>query len=158
MDCLIAIGSNLGDRDANLRQALHALESHPEIQLTAISHFHETAPVGGPADQGAYLNAAARLQTTLGPEALLAVLLETEAQLGRTREVHWGPRTIDLDLLLYGEQIIDQPNLQVPHPLLQQRRFVLAPAAEIAADMRHPVLRQTIAELLSQLPPDGASP
>lgn len=158
MDCLIALGSNLGDRHANLRRALERLATHPQIRVVAISTIHETSPVGGPAGQDVYLNAAARIETTLAPRDLLTALLAIEAELGRTREIHWGPRTIDLDLLLYGDQTIDEPGLQVPHPRLDERRFVLGPAAEIASDMRHPRLHASIAELLAGLDTADTSP
>lgn len=147
MDCLIGLGSNLGDREQNLRQGLALLAEHPEVTLVAVSSFHATQPVGGPAGQGEFLNAAARVETGLSARALLALLHEIEARLQRERTIRWGPRTLDLDLLLYGDQIIDAPDIQVPHPLAHQRGFVLAPACEIAGEMRHPTLGKTLAEL-----------
>ncbi len=147
MDCLIGLGSNLGDRQRALEAALALLAEHAAIRLVAASSFHATQPVGGPAGQGEFLNAAARIETELSPRDLLRLLHEIEARLERVRTGHWGPRTLDLDLLLYGEQVIDEPDLRVPHPLAHQRRFVLAPACEIAGEMRHPVLRKTLAEL-----------
>lgn len=155
-ECLIAMGSNLGDRQANIAQAITSLTAHPKIRLLASSSLHVTAPVGGPANQPDFLNAAIRIETPLAPRALLELLQKTEADLGRTRDVHWGPRTIDLDLLLYADQPIDEPGLKVPHPLLHERRFVLAPAVEVAPNMVHPILHRTIAELLSDL--DSTSP
>jgi 2-amino-4-hydroxy-6-hydroxymethyldihydropteridine diphosphokinase len=150
-DCLIGVGSNLGDREAAIRRAIDELAADPQIKLAAMSDLHETAPVGGPPGQGAFLNGVARIATSLGARELLNMLLAIEAKLGRTREIHWGPRTIDLDLLLYGHQIIDEPDLRVPHPLMHDRRFVLVPAAEIAAEMIHPVLQCTIRDLLARL-------
>ncbi len=151
MDCLIALGSNLGDRAANLRRAIDELAANSQLELTAVSTRHRTVPVGGPTGQGEFLNAAARVQAQLTPRQLLELLLAIEARMGRQREIHWGPRLIDLDLLLYGDLIIDEPDLQVPHPLMHSRRFVLMPATEIAAEMRHPVLKCTVHELLARL-------
>jgi 2-amino-4-hydroxy-6-hydroxymethyldihydropteridine diphosphokinase len=132
--------------------ALDRLSQHPQIKLLATSNALPTAPVGGPPGQGEFLNAAARLETSLSPDEILALLHAIEHQLGRARTVHWGPRTIDLDLLLYDDQIINTPELNVPHPLMHTRRFVLEPAAEIAAEWIHPVLKQSIADLLAVLP------
>ena len=155
-ECLIALGSNLGDREANIAQAIALLNAHPEIHVLASSSQQATAPVGGPTNQPEFLNAALRIETTLAPRALLDFLMTTESSLGRTRDVHWGPRTIDLDLLLYAEQVIEEPGLRIPHARLHERRFVLAPAAEVAPDMVHPIMHRTIAELLSDL--DSTSP
>lgn len=153
--CLIALGSNLGDRAAILTRAVDRLSATPGITVLRVSRIYETAPSGGPPGQGPFLNAAAMLQTSLEPLALLAVLHNIEAELGRVRDVHWGARTLDLDLLLDGGRVINSPALTVPHPRMQTRRFVLEPAAEIAADMLHPVLRRTIGELLAELPADA---
>jgi 2-amino-4-hydroxy-6-hydroxymethyldihydropteridine diphosphokinase len=155
-DCLIGLGSNLGDRQANLARAIEILCATPRIENVEVSRFLPTSPVGGPPGQGDFLNAAARLTTGLAPLALLDALLDIESQLGRLREVRWGPRTIDLDLLLYNDEVIDTPRLIVPHPRMAERAFVLVPACEIAADMRHPVLGLTIRELLEQLPAQPA--
>jgi pantoate--beta-alanine ligase len=150
--CLLGLGSNLGDRVGQLLAAFDALRQHPAIAVQRVSSLVETSAVGGPAGQGKYFNAAAVVETELPPADLLRELLAIEKQLGRERGECWGPRTIDLDLLLYGDLIIESPQLVLPHPRFHQRRFVLAPAAEIAPDWRHPALHKTIAEFLAALP------
>jgi 2-amino-4-hydroxy-6-hydroxymethyldihydropteridine diphosphokinase len=125
----IALGSNLGDRLSHLRRAVEAIRSLGTV--ISVSSLYETDPVGGPA-QGRYLNAALVVDTELGPEALLSGLQAIEAEAGRARDVHWGPRTLDLDIVAYGGLALDLPGLTVPHPRAAERRFVLAPLAEIA--------------------------
>ena len=127
----IALGSNLGPRDANLRFALEALAATPGVRVLRVSSFHETAPVGGPPGQGPYLNAAALLETTLSPRQLLERLLATELLAGRTRSVPNAPRTLDLDLLLYANLAISEPDLHVPHPRMWGRGFVVGPLGEL---------------------------
>jgi pantoate--beta-alanine ligase len=151
--CLLGLGSNLGDRVANLLRAVAALSSRPDIAVRRISSFHETEPVGGPAGQGKFLNAAALVETALSPAELLQTLAGIEQRMGRDRHEIWGPRTIDLDLLLYEQVVVETPQVVVPHPRMHERRFVLAPAAEIAPELVHPILELTVAELLSRLPP-----
>lgn len=147
----IALGSNLGDRPANLNAALERLRQEPGVTVEAVSRFWETTPVGGPAGQGTYLNAAARLTTSLAPQELLQLLLRLEAELGRTRTLRFAPRTLDLDVLLYGDEVIHEPGLTIPHPRLHERSFMLGPLAEIAPGVVHPVFHTTIAELLSRV-------
>jgi len=148
---LIGLGSNLGDRRGILEAAIRALEDTPGVIVQRVSAFLETEPIGGPPGQGMYLNAAAALETTLDPFALFGVLQQVEARFGRVRTTRWGARTLDLDLLLYEDQIIDTPELTIPHPRLASRRFVLEPLAEIAPVAVEPLTKQTIAELLSDL-------
>jgi 2-amino-4-hydroxy-6-hydroxymethyldihydropteridine diphosphokinase len=147
----IGLGSNLGDRRARLDAAVKALSETPGIAVRAVSSFYETAPVGGPGGQEPFLNAAAQLETDLGPEHLLQALHAVEHQQGRVRSVRWGERTLDLDLLLYGDQIIETPELTVPHPRFAWRRFVLAPLAEIAPAAIDPWTGRSVAELLERV-------
>jgi 2-amino-4-hydroxy-6-hydroxymethyldihydropteridine diphosphokinase len=147
----IALGSNLGDRRDYLERGLAALRARNDVAVMRVSSFYETAPVGGPAGQGPYLNAAAELRTELTPEALLNVLLEIERGLGRVRTEKDGPRTLDLDLLVYDDVVRSDPVLTLPHPRLHERLFVLQPLAEIAPGLVHPVLKRTVADLLADL-------
>jgi 2-amino-4-hydroxy-6-hydroxymethyldihydropteridine diphosphokinase len=149
----IAMGSNLGDSHQILEAALKTLAHHPDIKVEALSSYYETAPVGPP--QPDYLNICAVLRTTLSAQTLLTVLLEIEKQFGRVRRERWGPRLLDLDLLLYDDQIIEEPNLQVPHPRMHERAFVLVPLSEIAPDWVHPVLGKAIATLLKAVDCSG---
>jgi len=147
----ISLGSNLGDRRGTLEGAIRALGEVPAVIVQRVSSFLETEPVGGPTGQGMYLNAAAALETTLDPFELLRVLQRIEAHFGRVRTIRWGARSLDLDLLLFEDSIIDTPELSVPHPRLASRRFVLEPLAEIAPFAVEPMSKRTIAELLLDL-------
>ncbi|MCA9227443.1 MAG: 2-amino-4-hydroxy-6-hydroxymethyldihydropteridine diphosphokinase [Planctomycetales bacterium] len=150
-DALISLGSNLGDRGELLNKAVARLQSRGGIEVAAISRWYATTPVGGPSGQPDYLNGAARLRTTLNADALLDELFSVEAELGRQRSARWSARTVDLDLLLHGQQIRDTPRLSLPHPRMAFRRFVLQPAAEVGGDMVDPQTGWTIARLLEHL-------
>jgi 2-amino-4-hydroxy-6-hydroxymethyldihydropteridine diphosphokinase len=154
----IGLGSNLGDRPAILKGAIAALNATPGVVVRAVSSLQETEPVGGPPGQGRYLNAAVALETTLEPLELLRVLQEIEQQFGRVRTVRFGERTLDLDLLLFGNQVISAPGLNVPHPRFAHRHFVLVPLAEIAPGAVDPRSGRTVAELLANLGQRGTDP
>jgi 2-amino-4-hydroxy-6-hydroxymethyldihydropteridine diphosphokinase len=148
---LIGLGSNLGDRTANLSGAISALGRVPGITVRQRSSFHETESVGGPPGQGMFLNAVALLETDLEPLALLGVLQEIETRFGRQRTVRWGARTLDLDLLLFDDRIIDTPELCLPHPRMRTRRFVLEPLVEVAPGAMDPVTSRPFAAILADL-------
>ncbi len=145
---MIGLGSNLGDRRATLDGAVAALAASPDIDVVRVSGFIETEPVGGPPGQGPYLNAALEVKTTLDPLGLLRVLQEIEGRFGRVRAVRWGERTLDLDLLLFDDLVVDSPELTVPHSRMTGRRFVLEPLAEIAPTTVIPDTGRTVAEWL----------
>jgi 2-amino-4-hydroxy-6-hydroxymethyldihydropteridine diphosphokinase len=149
----LALGSNLGDREANLRDALRRLES-ADLGVTRRSSLYETAPQEL-LDQPAFLNAVIEAETNLFPMQLLARVREVEREMGRRRVTPKGPRNIDIDILFYGRSVIASPELEVPHPRIAQRRFVLEPLAEIAPGFRHPLIGKTASEMLQALEPQG---
>ena len=149
----LGLGSNLGDRQRHLDAAVAAVRALPGVRAVMMSGVHETDPVG-PQDQGRFLNAAAAVTTTLPARALLDGMLAIEARLGRpprAEREHWGPREIDLDLLLYGDVVLDEPGLTVPHPRLAERDFVLLPLYDLAPELVHPVTERTVREMLAVL-------
>lgn len=150
----LGLGSNLGDRASALEQAIASIASAEDISLVASSPVYETPPMG-PQNQGAYLNQAVVIETYLTAAALMASLQQIESSLGRAgredRE-HWGPREIDIDLLLFGDQVIDVPGLSVPHPGIAERWFVLKPLFDLSPQLVHPVSKKTVARLLDEIP------
>jgi len=141
----IGLGSNIGDRLENCKQALRLMNT-ARTQVLQVSSFYQTSPAGY-TDQPDFINAAAKIQTQLDPVELLDFLQQIELSLGKNITVRWGPRSIDLDIVLYDNLIINQGRLQIPHPRMLERAFVLTPLAEIAPEMIHPVMGKTIAEL-----------
>lgn len=149
----LSLGSNVGDRAGNLNAAIERLRVFGEV--VAVSAFYETEPVEFTA-QPWFVNCAVALNTEKTPRELLAGILDIEQKLGRRREQKKGPRIIDIDILLYGDAIVEASGLTIPHPAMHERRFVLEPLAEIAPDVRHPVFNRTIKELRDALPPGQA--
>ncbi|HEX7284668.1 MAG TPA: 2-amino-4-hydroxy-6-hydroxymethyldihydropteridine diphosphokinase [Candidatus Angelobacter sp.] len=145
----LSLGSNLGDRENNLRQAIASLREVGNVR--AVSSFYETEPVEVEDEQPWFLNCAVRLEISMGPDELLAAILAIEREMGRRRDAVRAPRTIDIDILLFGDLVVDLPHLTIPHPGLSHRRFVLEPLAEIAPNVRHPVSQLTVCELLRTL-------
>lgn len=146
----IGIGANLGDREKTLQEAVGVLNAHPEIAVVATSEVYETAPVGV-IDQPDFLNAVLQIRTRLSARKLLNDLLAVERQFGRTRRTRWAPRTLDLDILFYGDAVIHQPGLCVPHPHLHERAFVLIPLCDLAPHLKHPISRQSMRVLAAAL-------
>lgn len=151
----IGLGSNLGAREANCRKALMLLGNSEGVRVSACSSMYWTEPVGIESVEW-FVNAAAALETTLSPEELLHLLMHIEAEMGRTRREPGAPRTIDLDLLFYNDVVKKSPGLIIPHPRIQDRRFVLVPLHDIAPDYVHPVLHQTVEQLLARCPDSKA--
>lgn len=151
----LGLGGNVGDTREYFRRAIEKLSALGTV--AAVSSFYETEPWGGVA-QANFLNAAVALDTELSPEALLTAIKKIEQELGRTPRERWGPREIDIDILLYGDTILKTDALTVPHPRLPERAFALRPLADIAPNVMHPVLKRTTAELLADVPSEGVRP
>ena len=150
---LIGLGSNLGDRAKMLSAAVQAIGRHPQIRLDFdgdVASLYETAPVGGPAGQPRFLNTAARIRTSLSADDLLRALQSVESASGRLPGQRWGPRTVDIDLLLFDDTVLESQELTLPHPRMHERRFVLEPLAEVAPDALHPALGLSILQLAQQ--------
>jgi len=145
--CYIGLGSNQGDKLRNCREAVDAMGRIPGCRIAGVSRFYRTAPVGVE-NQDWYVNGVAALSVRIFPRELLEALLDIERRMGRVRTGKWGPRTIDLDILAYGNRVIEEPDLVIPHPLMHLRRFVLVPLADLSADWTHPVLGTNAAEIL----------
>jgi 2-amino-4-hydroxy-6-hydroxymethyldihydropteridine diphosphokinase len=145
----LSLGSNIGDREVHLREAIARLAADGRVE--AVSSFYETEPVEF-ADQAWFMNCAVALETELTPKRLIARLLEIEKDMGRERTQKKGPRIIDIDIVLFGDLVVNTTELTIPHPAMTSRRFVLEPLAEIAPEVQHPVLKKTIRELLDELP------
>ncbi len=151
----VALGSNLGDRMQHMKDAVAAIDKEPNCAVSHVSALYETAPVGGPENQGPFLNAAMEIETTLKPQDLLRTLHRIESDHRRERVIPWGPRTLDLDLLLYGDIVSDKAELTLPHPRMHQRRFVMTPLCDLAADLKHPRTGYTMKQHLDMLPEEA---
>lgn len=151
----VGLGANLDAREETIRKALDLLGAHPRIDVVAVSTLRETEPWGPVGQQPPFLNGAAAVETSLEPRALLGVLLDVERRLGRVREERWGPRTIDLDLLVYGGSVVDEPGLTVPHPRLRERAFALEPLVELEPELVVPGQGPAVALLESLDPADA---
>jgi 2-amino-4-hydroxy-6-hydroxymethyldihydropteridine diphosphokinase len=148
VEAFLGLGSNLGDRCGTLDAAVRRLDTHPAISVVRVAAYRETAPVGY-VDQGLFINTAVAIHTTLSPQELLEAVQQIEADLGRKRDIRFGPRTLDIDILLYGDRVLDSELLVIPHPRLYEREFVLVPLAEIAPETRVPPAGLTARETLA---------
>ena len=150
----LSIGSNMGDKEANLNQAIDSFYDDDNCRVTAVSNFIETKPYG-PVEQDNFLNGCLEIETLYSPQELLAKVNEIEAQAGRTRDIHWGPRTLDIDIILYDDEIVQQSDLMIPHVEMHKRLFVLEPLNQIAPYAMHPIYNKTVSQLLEEIKPDN---
>ena len=152
-EAYIAVGSNMGDSREHIAQALGQLEKHKDIQVTKVSELLETLPYGG-VEQDNFVNGMFEIRTLLTPEELLRELHKIEASEGRERKIHWGPRTLDLDIIFYDDLIYSSEDLIIPHADMENRYFVLKPLSELAPNFRHPITHRTVTQMLADLPVD----
>ena len=151
-DIFLALGTNLGDREANLRQAKHLLASRVKVEQESVIYI---TPPWGYADQPEFLNQVIKVRTCLNPSKLLKALKSIENKMGREKTIRYGPRLIDLDILFYGQRVVQKKNLCIPHPRLHERAFVLVPLCEIAPDFTHPIFKKTARDLLAHVDTQG---
>ena len=149
----IGIGSNMGDPRRNCLDSIAKIDKLDDCEVTSVSSLYLTEPIGVTGQEW-YINGAVSVSTGLSPFEMIERLFEIEGRMGRVREKRWGPRIIDLDILLFGQDIINRDTLKVPHPMMHMRRFVMAPMAEIAPDLIHPILGKSMVELLRAIPGD----
>jgi dihydroneopterin aldolase/2-amino-4-hydroxy-6-hydroxymethyldihydropteridine diphosphokinase len=152
-EAYIAVGSNMGDSREHIAKALSQLEKHKDIQVTKVSGLLETLPYGG-VEQDNFVNGMFEIRTLLTPEELLRELHKIEASEGRERKIHWGPRTLDLDIIFYDDLIYSSEDLVIPHVDMENRYFVLKPLSELTPNFRHPITHKTVAQMLAELPVD----
>jgi 2-amino-4-hydroxy-6-hydroxymethyldihydropteridine diphosphokinase len=147
----IGIGSNLGDKAGNCRRAVEVILAEARNRIVQCSPLYQTEPVGKK-EQDWFINGVSAVETSMGPAELLGFLVGVEEMMGRVRRERWGPRVIDLDILIYDQVVINEEGLQIPHPRLHERRFVLVPLRDVAPDLMHPLLGKTISQILAELP------
>ena len=148
---LLALGANLSDPRSRVLDAWNRLIQIPGVQGECLSSFYVTEPVGGPKHQPNFLNCAGLVHTELSPEQFLSEIMEIESAMGRVRTEHWGPRIIDIDILLFGDRVIQTERLTIPHPRMHERRFVLDPATEIAPEMIHPIFKKSVQQMKKEM-------